>query len=721
MTVIRTDLKIKKPELLGNFAFSGGYRTSEDVVNGKLNDVFSAISDIDYARSAFDLVKLYPSVDTDDDSRLQDAYIFISDQPLDPLVSTLIVELPGLTDAHQLSDIQALITQPNTKFHGSSIVTAEVTSDVVIVENVAMGIVPKSVKSIASFGTNGYLFEQTSTDFDFRREVTFTGPLGAATTFFTIPVTDFFEEDPSWMIHYHAFRTNFSAGRWYTVGNSPTLKALYGVEYINKSFKAELVEPLSQGGVFSVKYRSSQDYRKHSYITDPTLMLLANERVVPGSYKVKKAGTNEVYTDNGFGLFIDAAGFVFAQINYQNGVITPPENVEFTSTVSDDLSCIVFITNAENQEYPSNIRFNIESDSALALDTFYIKVTLANDTVFSVSADSNGTIVHASINGLINSIGYVRLNAESGVDVKRIDYDIEIQSETLTKANWYGFDVSALPNNGNADIFHVNDVVAIQYKERTEETNLANNQVLNVLVDADFVDIVDNDGLTLYSPADSNYAYDKVTGNLTIKSGISAFTAPYVVTALHSERRLVVDKVGNELTLIYPLRRTYPIGSVVSSCLVFGDLQALSTDRRTVSAWKNDFDDRPRETNTTQNGSANFNTVQFPIEMVNSGAINQRWALVFTSITTFRVIGDTVGTVFSGDTLSDLILINPLTLTPFFIIRQPAFGAGLNPGEAFIHKTIAASKPTVLSRGVSPGHSDTVNDSTTLSFFGNQG
>lgn len=716
MTVLRTDLKIKKPELLGNFSFSGGYRTSEDVINGKLNDVFSPISDIDYARSAFDLVKLYPSVDTNDDSRLQDGYIFLSDQPTDPLVSTLIVELQSLTDAHQLSNIQALIIQPSTKFHGSSAVTAEVTSDIVNVENSTASIVPKTYKSVASFGENGYFFEP-STNAGFLREVTFTGPAGSATSFFTIPVTDLYEEEPYWLIRYFSFGGN----GWIARGNSPTIKAEYGIEYINNSFKAELVHPLAASSIFSVKYRSSKDYRKHSYVTDSVLTLAATESIIPGTYKVKKAGTNEVYTDNKFGLFVDAGGLLFAQINYDTGVITPPENVEFTSTVEQDLGCTIFGTNAENQVYPKVCDFNIVSDSALDLSTLYLKITLADDTVFSVSADGGGIVAHANINGYINAIGYVRLTAAASVDIKRIDYDIEKKTESVTQTNWFGFDVSKLPNNGNADIFHVNEVVAIQYKERTTQTSLANNQVLNVLVDADFVDIVDNDGLTLYSPTDSNYAYDKITGELTIKSGISAFTPPYVVTALHSERRLVVDKNGNELTLVYPLRRTYPIGSIVSSCLVFGDLQALSTDRRTVSAWKNDFDDRPRETNTTSNGSANFNTVQFPIELVNSGATNQRWAIVFTSTTSFRVIGDKVGTVYSGDTSTDLVVINPLTLTPFWTLRKGAFGAGLNPGEAFIFQTIAASKPTVLSRAVSPGHSDTVNDSTTLSFFGNQG
>jgi hypothetical protein len=106
--------------------------------------------------------------------------------------------------------------------------------------------------------------------------------------------------------------------------------------------------------------------------------------------------------------------------------------------------------------------------------------------------------------------------------------------------------------------------------------------------------------------------------------------------------------------------------------------------------------------------------------VVNSGTINQRWALYFNGSDTFEVIGETVGTIATGDIYNDLVLTNPLTLTPFMIIRKETFGSGLNPGEAFLFETVAASRPCALVRSVSPGHSTVENDGTTLAFFGNQ-
>ena len=39
--------------------------------------------------------------------------------------------------------------------------------------------------------------------------------------------------------------------------------------------------------------------------------------------------------------------------------------------------------------------------------------------------------------------------------------------------------------------------------------------------------------------------------------------------------------------------------------------------------------------------SANYNDALYPITVTNKGAIQERWALVFTSASAFRVIGET--------------------------------------------------------------------------------
>jgi hypothetical protein len=105
MTITRNDLKIFKPELIGNSDDAGGQRTKLPVISGKINELFRAISDIDHSQSAIDIVKCYPSLDTPDTSILLDGHVFISSRPADPLVNMLIVESKSLTDEDRMPDM----------------------------------------------------------------------------------------------------------------------------------------------------------------------------------------------------------------------------------------------------------------------------------------------------------------------------------------------------------------------------------------------------------------------------------------------------------------------------------------------------------------------------------------------------------------------------------------------------------------------------------------
>ena len=234
------------------------------------------------------------------------------------------------------------------------------------------------------------------------------------------------------------------------------------------------------------------------------------------------------------------------------------------------------------------------------------------------------------------------------------------------------------------------------------------------MADANFVDIVDAQGASLWSSTDANYSYDKATGEVTINAGVSEFSPPFIVTAIQSELVTVSGISGNILSLLTPLNRAYPAGATISSVQVLGDFQAQSKDERTLAAWQNNFGDFGAA------ASSAINTTQYPIELTNIGAIAQRWAIVFTSTTAYNVIGESVGNIYSGDTLNDCSPINSFTGAPYFTLRKEAFGAGLNPGEAFLFETLAASKPTMLTRSVSPGHSEITRDNSTLSFRGNK-
>ncbi|MCG9722108.1 hypothetical protein [Shewanella sp. Isolate7] len=109
MTITRDDLKVFKPEQLGDAASAGGQRTKNPVISGELNQLFKAISDIDHAVSAVDIVKCFPALDTTGTETLLDGHIFISQPPTDPLVSWVIAESSGLDDESRMIDMIDLL------------------------------------------------------------------------------------------------------------------------------------------------------------------------------------------------------------------------------------------------------------------------------------------------------------------------------------------------------------------------------------------------------------------------------------------------------------------------------------------------------------------------------------------------------------------------------------------------------------------------------------
>lgn len=703
--MLRTDLKIFKPQRLGNEPHAGGHRTSNAIVSGKLNDVFSSISDIDHARSSFDLVKLYPALSTADASRLQDAHIFLSDQPEDPLVNVLLVEAKALNDTSVVSDMLPMLSLATTKYHGTSLLAADVliNGQELNVESITRSLTP-SIKTINTKVGLKPDAEPAFSRYRTKRILSY-GNISEV----NIPVPDMLLGDP----HYFAeYQHMYYGGH----GSSMGVHLIVATKQLSQeqlTFKdgvisAQLSPAVTDNQYFTLSYMSNIDFRFHSFTTSATITLAPGEEVLQGSVRLKKSGDIIVYTDDRRGNFI-SEGYVFATIDYETGIITEITPVDYNGTITENLGATV----RKNNATITNKQWQLPS-SSFVRDSLYITFETVAGATLSASSDLSGAITGTNVTGTVSETGYVDLTFAEGVKPESISYDYNEVTVTTVPSPEDGFDTSKLPGGGLVRIFHSFNTLAIQNRSRTTAATLANAQVVNVLADADFIDIVDTTGASLYSATDANYSYDKATGSITVNAGISAFTGPFIITAIQSELGLINAIDGNKLSLLTPLTRAYPAGSAVSSVQVLGDFQAQTKDERTLAAWQNNFAD------FGAGASSAINTTQYPIELTNIGAIAQRWAIVFTSTTAYNVIGELVGNIYSGDTLNDCSPINSFAGAPYFILRKEAFGAGLNPGEAFLFETLAASKPIMVARSVSPGHSEIKRDNSTLSFRGNK-
>ena len=115
---------------------------------------------------------------------------------------------------------------------------------------------------------------------------------------------------------------------------------------------------------------------------------------------------------------------------------------------------------------------------------------------------------------------------------------------------------------------------------------------------------------------------------------------------------------------------------------------------------------------------ATFNFTDFPIKLTNLGTITERWAIVFTSPTEFKVIGEHVGQIGTGNTGTNCAPKNVNTNVPYWEIDYFGFGAGWAAGNVLRFNTIAAQGPIWGVRTVQQGPSSAKDDGAEIWILG---
>lgn len=162
------------------------------------------------------------------------------------------------------------------------------------------------------------------------------------------------------------------------------------------------------------------------------------------------------------------------------------------------------------------------------------------------------------------------------------------------------------------------------------------------------------------------------------------------------------------LTFTAPLVNTFPIGSSVSSMILLGDMQCSVGASFSQQTWTKVFQDALIG-NTI---SANYNRVAGVITTTNLGAETERWAIVFTSATAFKLIGEDVGQIAAGVTTAAFAPLNPVTNTPYFTIPAAGWGADWAIGNVLRFNTTGARAPFWVARTISPSAPGGLDGST---------
>lgn len=288
-----------------------------------------------------------------------------------------------------------------------------------------------------------------------------------------------------------------------------------------------------------------------------------------------------------------------------------------------------------------------------------------------------------------------------------------------------GLDPTRLPSDGRVPGFRAGQTVLIHHTQETEVSPDPGEVVNLGRTDLSEIEIRDSAGTPVLS---SWYTLDLDAGTVTFSDplNLSGYTLPLVIRDTIENRRLCAGvQITGDIEVNAMLSRDFPLGTLVSSALRLGeangslDLQARVENLFDINTWNPSvwLDDL----GPGQSAAAGtYNEVDYPLIVTNADCITEKWSLVFTNATTVNVVGETVGTILTGQPISaDIAPINPRTGQPYFLIDKDGFGGGWATNNAIRFNTIGGLAPIWFARCTLPGTPETDVDSFRFKTIGN--
>ena len=254
-----------------------------------------------------------------------------------------------------------------------------------------------------------------------------------------------------------------------------------------------------------------------------------------------------------------------------------------------------------------------------------------------------------------------------------------------------------LPTDGRVPFVRKGDSIAITELKAMELPTNAPNDTFDLGFERlSDVNVVDSTGKKI------SFDYldiDLDAGTLQLNGlfDMSFYTAPLTAKYRIMDIALVIETdISGRGTLSTPITHDYSTAAVFSSMLLAGDMQARAFNVFSQKSWTSKFSD-------TLIGDAATSQLQVtnnPIVVTNRDAIEERWALVFTSNTSFRIIGQTVGEIGTGTVGADTQPLNPMTGYPYFTILQAVWGGGWSANNVVRFNTGAAKYPVWIGNAI---------------------
>lgn len=457
-----------------------------------------------------------------------------------------------------------------------------------------------------------------------------------------------------------------------------------------------------------------------STVTHPIFIDLTrttSEPIVPGSvlFTLTGSSTAQFFDRNGvlYTALNSATGSatVAGSVDYMEGraYLTNGHNVGMLGSTPVSISVKTCVT--QIGDFTAVEAFFRTAGSPLRPASLYVQASAIDGTLLSGTADTNGEITGTKIRGtVVQDMGVVRVEfgemvggdwVPTEVFPTTLRYSAVVLSNLPLNADILGLDPVRLPSDGRVPIYRPADVVVIHHTDDLTLTNPVSAGATYSVGRANLSQLwlLDANGLKVPT---TKYAANLAAGSVTMAADLdlTGYVQPLVAKHRIEEMQLLSDvQINGTLGLTAPLTREFPVGSYVSGALLFGDMNASVPALFDQVSWTSVWSDEQIGSGAT----AQYNDIDYPIEVLNDGAVTDRWRINFTSSTAFQVISENLGVITTGTTASDCSPTNLLTGKPYFVIRASGWGLGWATGNQLRFNTSAASRPIWIARTVLPG------------------
>ncbi|MGN6518772.1 MAG: hypothetical protein ACTHK2_05025 [Dokdonella sp.] len=460
--------------------------------------------------------------------------------------------------------------------------------------------------------------------------------------------------------------------------------------------------------------------------------------------------------------YVDRAGALYHSVDPVTNAGTLAGNYDYLTNVaqvSDYASSggntvtILSLATLYNEAGVNGAMFHTPG-APVRIGSFTLRATTMHGEELTATTDVNGNITGDRIKGKIDwDTGLVRVafgemvtaagnESEAWYDADLVDgsgnifrptpvdpssifFGTVVYHAVPVDPDLIGIDPVRLPSDGRVPGFNPGGIGVVSHTQLTtvaspvagSTTNLGRERI-------SFIEVLDADRTPINS---AWYTIDMDAGTVTWANplNLSAYTMPVTIRDRIQDVALIADvEIGGQVTLATGVTHDYPDGAILSSAVLYQDTQARYTtlfDQQTYSAgtWS--------DTVSGSEAAGTYNDTTYPILVTNDATIDERWKIRFRSPTSFDVIGEKVGQIVTGASISDdLAPTNPVTITdddpvgkPYFFIDKDGWGGGWAADNTVRFNTISATRPPWLARVVTPGEIAVANDAVRINVYGN--